>query len=307
MAGRDNACWPNQQTLAKRLHRSERSVRRYLAELIEAGFLQSSQRAFNVSNRYVLLLPGERPTMSADRPKMSGPDRTPVSADRPNLANDRTLVSADRPNLANDRPKMSSYSAAAAANSLENSSSSNSGGQSDAETVAGLVQLGFPEDLAWEYCARDAGLVRAALPHFRERLAHAEERPFRTTPIAYMRGLLNKPHNYGFEKRAGQWLPPPKEGKAGRKEASQVKQQAALDKQLSDRKQNAIEDRLNATWMAKWEQVWDGLAEIERQEIRALVRKRSPLFASKDDRAYTFMSQCLAELERRRGGRKPET
>jgi len=286
MAGRDNACWPNQQTLAKRLHRSERSVRRYLAELIEAGFLQSSQRAFNVSNRYVLLLPGERPTMSADRPKMSGPDRTPVSA---------------------DRPKMSSYSAAAAANSLENSSSSNSGGQSDAETVAGLVQLGFPEDLAWEYCARDAGLVRAALPHFRERLAHAEERPFRTTPIAYMRGLLNKPHNYGFEKRAGQWLPPPKEGKAGRKEASQVKQQAALDKQLSDRKQNAIEDRLNATWMAKWEQVWDGLAEIERQEIRALVRKRSPLFASKDDRAYTFMSQCLAELERRRGGRKPET
>ncbi len=52
---RDNPdCWPAQNSLARDLRCSVRSVQRFLAELVGAGLCSASRRAYGASNSYVL-------------------------------------------------------------------------------------------------------------------------------------------------------------------------------------------------------------------------------------------------------------
>ena len=52
----DDACFPGQQTLATDLGAGERSVRTYLKELEDAGFLEVTQRGLGKTNLYRLHL-----------------------------------------------------------------------------------------------------------------------------------------------------------------------------------------------------------------------------------------------------------
>lgn len=52
----DNACFPGQSTLAKDMGAGERSVRTYLKELEQAGFLEVKQRGLGKTNLYRLHL-----------------------------------------------------------------------------------------------------------------------------------------------------------------------------------------------------------------------------------------------------------
>ena len=52
----DDACFPGQQTLAVDLGAGERSVRTYLKELEDAGFLEVMQRGLGKTNLYRLHL-----------------------------------------------------------------------------------------------------------------------------------------------------------------------------------------------------------------------------------------------------------
>lgn len=52
----DNACFPGQSTLAKDMGVGERSVRTYLKELEQVGFLEVKQRGLGKTNLYRLHL-----------------------------------------------------------------------------------------------------------------------------------------------------------------------------------------------------------------------------------------------------------
>ena len=52
----DDACFPGQQTLATDMGAGERSVRTYLKELEDAGFLEVTQRGLGKTNIYRLHL-----------------------------------------------------------------------------------------------------------------------------------------------------------------------------------------------------------------------------------------------------------
>lgn len=52
----DTACFPGQQTLASDMGAGERSVRTYLKELQDAGFLEVTQRGLGKTNLYKLHL-----------------------------------------------------------------------------------------------------------------------------------------------------------------------------------------------------------------------------------------------------------
>jgi Helix-turn-helix domain len=52
----DNACFPGQQKLAGDMGAGERSVRTYLKELEDAGFLEVTQRGLGKTNLYKLYL-----------------------------------------------------------------------------------------------------------------------------------------------------------------------------------------------------------------------------------------------------------
>ncbi len=52
----DNACFPGQQKLADDMGAGERSVRTYLKELEDAGFLEVTQRGLGKTNLYRLHL-----------------------------------------------------------------------------------------------------------------------------------------------------------------------------------------------------------------------------------------------------------
>ena len=52
----DDACFPGQQKLAEDMGSGERSVRTYLKELEDAGFLEVTQRGLGKTNLYRLHL-----------------------------------------------------------------------------------------------------------------------------------------------------------------------------------------------------------------------------------------------------------
>ena len=52
----DNACFPGQQKLAEDMGAGERSIRTYLKELVDIGFLEVTQRGLGRTNLYRLHL-----------------------------------------------------------------------------------------------------------------------------------------------------------------------------------------------------------------------------------------------------------
>ena len=52
----DNACFPGQQKLAEDMGAGERSIRTYLKELVDVGFLEVTQRGLGKTNLYRLHL-----------------------------------------------------------------------------------------------------------------------------------------------------------------------------------------------------------------------------------------------------------
>ena len=57
-----NACFPGQQTLADDMGAGERSIRTYLKELEEVGFLEVKQRGLGKTNLYRLHLTVTKPS-----------------------------------------------------------------------------------------------------------------------------------------------------------------------------------------------------------------------------------------------------
>src|ERR1017187_9534183 len=54
-AGVDGVCFPSCQTLGINLGCSPRQIQRYVAELVNGGFIRAKQRGFNKSNTYTFL------------------------------------------------------------------------------------------------------------------------------------------------------------------------------------------------------------------------------------------------------------
>jgi hypothetical protein len=74
----EDACYPGQLKLAEDMGGGERSVRRYLDELEQAGLLEIEQRGLGKTNYYRLHLTIKKLTKSAGRRRpanLAGPDR----------------------------------------------------------------------------------------------------------------------------------------------------------------------------------------------------------------------------------------
>lgn len=54
-AGRDGVCYPAESTMAKRLGVGTRQARRYVQELVEAGYIDAERRGDGQSNRYFFI------------------------------------------------------------------------------------------------------------------------------------------------------------------------------------------------------------------------------------------------------------
>src|SRR5215212_9820475 len=73
-AWQEDSCFPGQNRIAEDLGTSDRSVRTYLSELKERGYIDWKQQGLNKTNVYYIL--DYQPLKSeADRKQASGPDR----------------------------------------------------------------------------------------------------------------------------------------------------------------------------------------------------------------------------------------
>src|SRR2546423_2075404 len=74
-AWQEESCFPGQERIAKDLSTSERSIRRFLVELKERGFLGWKQQGLNKPNIYYIL--DYQPLkVEAERTLVSGQERT---------------------------------------------------------------------------------------------------------------------------------------------------------------------------------------------------------------------------------------
>ena len=71
----DNICWPGQKSIAENLGVGERSIRRYLGELLKEGLIEVERKGLRMTNRY--LLTGQIGLSRADTTGLSR-EATPV-------------------------------------------------------------------------------------------------------------------------------------------------------------------------------------------------------------------------------------
>lgn len=76
-AWQEDSCFPGQVRMAEDLGTSDRSIRTFLRELKDQGFITWEQRGLNKSNIYYILeyKPLKPPKSEVDRKPPSGPDR----------------------------------------------------------------------------------------------------------------------------------------------------------------------------------------------------------------------------------------
>lgn len=74
-AGKRSNCWPGVDKLAEQLNVSDRSVRAYLKELTDDGFIAVNQRGLGQTNEYTILKHRLFCEQLADTESASGPDR----------------------------------------------------------------------------------------------------------------------------------------------------------------------------------------------------------------------------------------
>jgi hypothetical protein len=74
-------CFPGQERLAVRLHRSTRTIRRYLTELREQGYIRVCRRGQGRPNHYTIALPYRTDLTALEGTAVSCPDRTSMSAE----------------------------------------------------------------------------------------------------------------------------------------------------------------------------------------------------------------------------------
>jgi hypothetical protein len=78
-AWQEDSCFPGQERMARDLGTVDRSVRRFLMELKERGYIDWKQQGLGKPNIYYIL--DYKPIeIEADRTLVSGPDRTAKSA-----------------------------------------------------------------------------------------------------------------------------------------------------------------------------------------------------------------------------------
>ena len=78
-AWQEDSCYPGQERMSKDLGTTDRSVRRFLAELKDKGYIDWKQQGLGKTNTYYIL--DYKPlNIEADRTQASGSGRTPNSA-----------------------------------------------------------------------------------------------------------------------------------------------------------------------------------------------------------------------------------
>jgi hypothetical protein len=74
-------CFPGQETLSVRLHRSTRTIRRYLTQLREKGYIRVCRKGQGRPNHYTIALPYGTDLTAPEGTAVTCPDRTPMTAE----------------------------------------------------------------------------------------------------------------------------------------------------------------------------------------------------------------------------------
>jgi hypothetical protein len=286
--------WPSQERMGREIGRDPRTVRRNLEELVDAGQI-----------RIVRTLRGNRyyfPEPAPDRTKMSDADRTKMSdADRTKMSDaDRTKMSDA------DRTKMSDRSSEIFKKDFrkdfeKDSSSSNDAAAAELfppielqQAIQELRGFGFSQTQAEQYADKDAHLVLVAIPFLRMRFQDQAKRAIRSR-VAFARGLLNNPDNYGFEKMSdGRWQSPPPEKSAlqEREEQCQAKKKRAAEARAAE----AAEQEKRTKKDREWEERWEATTPERRAEIEAIVASRPEWKNNFWGRQRLFRICCINEF-----------
>lgn len=188
IADDDGVCWPSVSTIAKRCAVSTRTVRRALRDQIKADFVQCALRyrvdGSTTSNRYVLNLRGGDAVSGAPDISTTGEgrqcQRDPIADVTPRTTN-RTVIDPSPPPRAGHAV----------------SGTKNSGGE--------FIRLVFPDEYTTAECAEATRrleefprtLAQQLLDELSGRMQRGE---IKTTPLAYLGGLINRA-------RAGTFVP----------------------------------------------------------------------------------------------------
>jgi DNA-binding transcriptional ArsR family regulator len=203
--------WPGEVRLAQILGRDERTIRRHLHELEDAGHISS--RRVGRRNHYTLntLAPcGAAETdLVQHRTKMSGiPDqhRTPVSGQHRTKMSDESLLEEELP----------SSSAAAADQKRKTETKSTADEAQVGATADGLKRAGVPLGLAKRLAARNPALAAAVAAWLPVRLSRPKGGPI-TSIAGFVCDVFNDPGKYEFRQDdSGAWHPPRETQAVGR-------------------------------------------------------------------------------------------
>ena len=331
-------CWASQQTLAKRLGRSIRTLRYHLLRLVQGGFLSIERDETYRTNRYRPIAAddgaaGDRQDVAASPARYCRPTGNMLPPHRQDVAaspatsclqdNTSELIQGEMqqqqfmpaketpaaaaamaapPKKSEPRPLGSGQGASRVHGRLPNGRGSDEKQipQEAKDALEAFKALGVDCNAIKGQVCRDPNLACVAAAWMKRRQAIPKEKPLRPTPTAI--SIFQKPDGedgWGFTRDDdGTWLAPDREDNA--------RAQARTKRLEEEARQKAAEAALGVAKRKsdedRWGRlrlIWDALPAAKRESIRTDIRKKKPLFSCGDDESYVMMSSCLSYLEAR--------
>jgi hypothetical protein len=267
----NECCWPSQDCLAKDLGvASLKHVRKLLKELEREGIIEIQRTGLNRTNLYRVLV-----RFSLEQKQSHEVDLQPVRI-APSAAAEIHAAPCRASEPLGTRAVARQPKQAPREESETTKSTHSAHGERFADACLGLQNFGLSASVAGHFARRDLDLAIKGLAYASVRFKDPHKKPI-ANEAGFIRSLLKKPLDYGFEKDAdGSWRPPPES------------QKACPDRHKLSSQEYAIQ-YLYQQHSAQW----DELSSEEKSRIKGIVEKEMPLWSFDEHRLKT---KCLEIL-----------
>lgn len=297
LSSKKSHCWASQAFLAERIGRSQRMLRRYIAELVTAGLLCVERGTKSRTNRYYpqvgqnmrtpvtgsqvthVLLTGY--PCPVDRSPVTG---SPVTGD---LQDKNLSINTD---LSSSSTAATQAPPAAAKLRILPNAQSEPGAKTALAADAAFKALGIDSGAVRELCGQNPAHAADAAAWLKRELGKRGKKI--RDLVAFALGVLRTPAKFGWEKVGERWLPPDRDAIAA--------QAVAQDRKLRDRQQAQAHKQAEAAaqaWWRNWRARWDSLEPEGRERIQAQAKRDFPLLARASRDSYFLLATCLRILE----------
>jgi len=286
--------WPSAAFLAAKLCRSERTIRRHLQELREAGLIRVERHKpvqchFFINSEILIndhgaVIDDHGAVIDDHGAVMDGQQNGQTwPTERPNVAN-RTAKD-DRATLEYREQDIQQQPGAAAAPAPQEENDTG-------KVIKDLEAIGMPETVK-PAAEKDPSLAAAVLDHCQWRFKSRKMRPI-ASQAGYITNCFRSPFRYGFTRSGDEWsVPAGQPGKAATPRGMADREAEIARKREEEARRNA--ERLDAE--TRRLDAWNARPEPVKNRVRAIVRARQPLFASDNDDFFPFRSRCVSMAE----------